>query len=178
MLLDLITQRQSVRRWSSRPVEKDKIDRCLEAARLAPSACNSQPWHFIVINDPALKSKLAQKIFRGPYAINTHAEPAPVWIAVVSDKAPFMTRFGGLLRGTPFYLLDIGASIMQFLLAAAEQNLGTCWLGWFNERHAQKTLGISRNKRIFSFIALGYPADEPRPKNRKSLADISSYNHP
>lgn len=159
-----------------RPVEKNKIDRCLEAARLAPSACNAQPWRFIIIDDPVLKNKLARKIFRGPYAINTHAEPAPVWIAVVSEKSAFMTRFGGFLRGTPFYLLDIGAAIMQLLLAATEQNLGTCWLGWFDERYAKKILGISRDKKICSLVALGYPAEDTRPKNRKILTDISSYN--
>jgi nitroreductase len=176
MLLDLIQKRQSSRSYLATPVPHELIEKCLEAARLAPSACNSQPWHFIIVDEPALKEKLAEKIFSGPYSMNSFAKQAPVLIIVVSEKTSFMTKIGGYFRGTAYYLMDLGIAVEHFILQAAELNLGTCWIGWFNEREAKKLLALPAGKKLDCVITLGYSQEHLRTKNRKSIDEIRSYN--
>ena len=106
-LLDLIKHRKSVRDFLDKAVEREKIMMCLEAARLAPSACNSQPWKFIVVDDKQLKDKLCKAAFGGVYFINSFCKMAPVIVVVVSEKGKFMARIGGMFRGTKYYLIDI-----------------------------------------------------------------------
>ena len=89
-LFDLIQKRRSVRRYANRPIPKEDILKCLEAARLAPSACNSQPWHFIVVDEPELKARVSDRIFSGLYSMNKFAKEAPVLVAVVSEKMKFL----------------------------------------------------------------------------------------
>ncbi len=175
-ILELIKIRQSTRKYLTTPVKRETIEKCLLAAQLSPSACNSQPWHFIAIDEPDLKNKLCDKIFSGPYQMNAFAKEAPVIVVIVSEKTPIITRIGGFLRGTAYYLIDIGIAGEHFVLAAQELGLGTCWIGWFNEKEAKKILNIPRDKKIACVISLGYPKEDIRPKNRKPLEDMSSFN--
>jgi nitroreductase len=176
MFKDLITKRQSARSYLPTPVAREDILKCLEAAQKAPSACNSQPWHFIIVDDPDLKTKLASALFSGPYVMNAFACQAPVLAIVVSEKSSFMAKIGGYFRGTEFYLLDIGAAIEHFILAAAELGLSSCWLGWFNEASAKKILNIPKDRKIDSVISLGFSNETLREKIRKPLEEISSFN--
>ncbi len=173
----LIQQRRSVRRYSDRPVPKENILKCLEAARLAPSACNSQPWKFIVIDDPALKGRVCDKIFSGIYSMNRFAKEAPVLVAVLSEKGKLLSSLGGQFRGTSYYLVDLGIACEHFILQAEELGLGTCWMGWFDEKALKKELKLPGDKKIDIVISLGFPAEEKTvPKSRKSLEEISSFN--
>jgi len=174
--LSLVNRRYSVRDYLDKPVEREKLDMCLEAARLAPSACNSQPWKFIVIDDKQLKNTLCERIFSGVHRTNMFAKKAPVLVAVVSDKGTFVARSGGFLRDVRYYLIDIGIAVEHFILQAAELGLGTCWLGWFNEKEAKKVLSIPANKRIDIVLSLGYPASPPGERRRKSIKEISAFN--
>ena len=88
-LIEVIKARRSIRKYQDRPVEREKINACLEAARLAPSACNSQPWHYIVIDDPKTKEAFCKEAFGGVYAMTKFAEKAPVLVAAVSDRGSF-----------------------------------------------------------------------------------------
>ncbi len=144
-LLDLIRQRKSVRDFLDRPVEREKIMMCLEAARLAPSASNSQPWRFIVVDDRQLKNKLCDAAFGGIYSINSFCKTASVIVVVISEKSKFLTRIGGMFRGTKYYLIDIGIAIEHFVLQAEDLGLGTCWIGWFNERAVKSVLNIPQH---------------------------------
>jgi nitroreductase len=155
-LLDLIKHRKSVRDFLDKPVEREKIMMCLEAARLAPSASNSQPWRFIVVDDKQLKDKLCHAAFRGIYWINSFCKTAPVMVIVISEKSKFLSRIGGMFRGTKYYLIDIGIACEHFVLEAEDLGLGTCWIGWFNERAVKSILNIPENKKIDILIALGY----------------------
>ncbi len=177
-LLDLLKARKSVRGFLDRPVEREKIMMCLEAARLAPSACNSQPWKFIVVDDKQLKNKLCKAAFGGIYSINSFCKTAPVIVAVVSEKSKFLARIGGMFRGTEYCLLDIGAAIEHFVLQAEDLGLGTCWIGWFNEAAVKSTLNIPQRKKIDMLIALGYYAKEKvRSKHgREPIDKIASFN--
>lgn len=176
MFIDLVKKRQSTRKYLNSAVKREDIEKCLEAARLAPSACNAQPWHFVVVDEPDLKAELGEKIFSGPYRMNAFAIGAPVLIIVVSEKSSFMAKIGSAFRGTAFYLIDIGIAVEHFVLAAEESGLGTCWIGWFNEKEAKRILGIPAGKKVDCVISLGYPAEPPRPKNRVPLEEMRSFN--
>ncbi|MFH0876630.1 MAG: nitroreductase family protein [Candidatus Omnitrophota bacterium] len=176
MTLDIFLKRQSTRTFLSDPLARQDIAECLEAARLAPSACNSQPWHFVVVDEPNLVKDIGERIFGGIYGINTFAKQAPVLVAAVSQKAPMLTRIGGSFRGTDFAMIDIGIAVQHFILQATGLGLSSCWIGWFNERQAKRCLKIPRDKKIFAIIALGYSQEPNREKQRKSLSEISSFN--
>ena len=177
-LLDLIKQRKSIRDFLDRPVEREKIMMCLEAARLAPSACNSQPWKFIVVDDKPLKDKLCRAAFSGIYSINSFCQKAPVLVVVVSEKSRFLARIGGMFRGTKYYLIDIGIAGEHFVLQAEDLGLGTCWIGWFNERAVKSILNIPQHKKIDMLIALGYYDREKLPPEhgREPMDKIASFN--
>jgi nitroreductase len=173
--LDLARKRQSDRGFLTQPVEGAQIERCLEAARLAPSACNSQPWFFVVVDEPVLRSAMAAEL--KDFAMNRFAPTASVLVAVVAEKPALLPRLGGLLKDKPYYLLDIGMAVEHFCLQAAEEGLGSCIIGWFNEAGVKRLLGIPKGKRVPLVIALGYPADPAtRLKTRREPDAIRSYN--
>ena len=178
VLLDIIKHRKSVRDFLDRPVEREKIMMCLEAARLAPSACNSQPWQFIVVDDKQLKSRLCRAAFGGIYAINSFCKMAPVIVVVISEKGKFLARIGGMFRGTKYYLIDIGIACEHFVLQAEELGLGTCWIGWFKERAVKSILNIPQQKKIDTLIALGYyDREKLGPEHdREPIDKIASFN--
>jgi nitroreductase len=150
---------------------------CLEAARLAPSACNSQPWKFVVVDDSQLREKLCDAAFSGIYWMNSFCKMAPV-IVVVSEKSKFLARIGGMFRGTKYYLIDIGIAVEHFVLQAGELGLGTCWIGWFNEGAVKSVLNIPQHKKIDILIALGYydMAKVHSEHNRELIDKIASFN--
>jgi nitroreductase len=171
--LDLVRRRQSTRRYAPRPVPRETIDQCLEAARLAPSACNSQPWSFIVMDNREAVRKLAEKAFSGIYAINKFAREAPVIIAVISEHSTYTARLGGVFRGVKYNLIDIGIACEHLVLQAEELGLGTCWIGWFREKAVKKFLGLPRRAKVDVLITVGYPAEpSAREKKRKSLDEM------
>ena len=177
-LLDLLKHRKSVREFLKRPVEREKIMMCLGAARLAPSESNSQPWRFIVVDDRELKDKLCAAAFSGIYSINSFCKTAPVIVVVISEKSKFLATIGGILRGTKFCLIDIGIACEHFVLEAEDLGLGTCWIGWFNERAVKSILNIPKRKKIDILIALGYYNREKLgpEHDREPIDKIASFN--
>ena len=175
--LDLVNKRYSVRNYKDTPVPKDKINRCIEAARLAPSACNSQPWKFIVVDDPELIRNVAKAAFEGMLDFNHFAFKAPVLILIVSQRQKISAKFGSIVKKKNFQLMDIAIAAEHFCLQAADDGLGTCMLGWFNEKRTKKILSIPKLKRIELIISLGFSADNNvPPKNRKTTDQILTYN--
>lgn len=176
VFLELVKNRRSIRKYLAKPVPRDIVDKCLEAARLAPSACNSQPWYFIVVDNEKLKNELVDKAFSGVYSINSFAKKAPVIVAVVTDRSQYIACVGGYIRGVQYSLIDVGIACEHFILQAQEEGLGTCWLGWFDERAVKKILGVPQNKRIDVMISVGYQESHPaREKTRKSLNEIRRF---
>ncbi|HAH22071.1 MAG: NAD(P)H nitroreductase [Omnitrophica WOR_2 bacterium GWF2_43_52] len=174
--LELVKARRSVRKYARKPIPREVIDKCLEAARLAPSACNSQPWYFIVVDDEKLKSELTDKAFAGIYSINSFAKKAPVIVAVVTERSKYIACVGGYIRGVGYSLIDIGIACEHFILQAQEEGLGTCWLGWFDEKQVKRILGIPKDKKVDVMISAGYPEGPPaREKTRKSLNEIRRF---
>ena len=177
--LDILKQRQSVRGYSDKPVETEKLERCLEAARIAPSACNAQPWKFIVVNDPVLKDKVAGYTTSGPLVpMNHFTRQAPLLVVIVRENPNLTSKIGTVLKDKPYTLMDIGIVALQFCLQATAEGLGTCIMGWFNENKVKELLHIPKNKRAELIITVGYPASEHlRPKIRKNMDDICCYNN-
>src|SRR5512137_1204370 len=168
---ELVTIRQSVRKYQPRPVEPEKLERLIEAVRLAPSASNSQPWKLIFVDDAELRSRVAQATFSTAFSFNKFSLEAPAIAVLVIEKAGIVTQIGGLLKQRQFSLIDIGIAAAHFCLQAAELGLGTCMLGWFDEGRIRQLLGMPKPVRIALVIATGYPPEgyPVRPKSRRPL---------
>jgi len=177
VFMDLVRSRRSVRRFLPRPVERDKIQACLEAARLAPSAHNAQPSRFMVIDDPGLKDALCREAFSGIYSVSRFAAQAPV-IVVVLARTDIVTHFlGRQIQGTQFYFIDIGIAGEHFILQAEELGLATCWMGWFRARGVRRALKIPRKYKVVALIPVGYAASRPpRETVRKPLTQVAWWN--
>ena len=176
--LDILVQRQSVRGYLDQPVEPEKLARCLEAARMAPSACNAQPWRFVVVDDPQLKDQVAGYATSGPLVpMNHFTRQAPLLVVVVRESPNLTSKIGTIIKDKPYTLMDIGIVALQFCLQATAEGLGSCILGWFNEAKVKELLQIPKSKRAELIITVGYPASQTlRPKMRKKLDDICCYN--
>lgn len=172
-LLELINKRQSYREYSDTPIERDLIIKCIEAARLAPSACNSQPWKFVIVDNHDLLKDISAAA--SSIGMNKFASQAPVIIAVVLEKMNFTAKIGSVIKDKEYSLLDIGIAVEHFCLQATELGLGTCILGWFDEKKVKELLGI-KNKRVPLLITLGYSNATIRKKSRKDLDKICSWN--
>lgn len=176
LLLKLINKRQSDRAYLSNPIEKEKLNRILEAGRLAPSACNAQPWKFIVVDQQELKNKIADCTSSKILGMNHFTKQAPIHLIIVEEKANFTSNAGSLIKNKQFPLIDIGITAEHICLQATAEGLGTCMLGWFDETKVKKLLNIPKSKRVPLIITLGYPASETREKRRKDLDKLVSFN--
>jgi nitroreductase len=175
--LELAAKRQSVRGYLDKPVESEKIKRCIEAVRIAPSACNAQPWKFVVVDNAELKNKIAEQTTTKFIPMNHYTRQAPVMVVVVREKPNFTSAIGSAVRDKDFTLMDVGMATEHFCLQAVSEGLGTCILGWFNEGTVKKLLGIPKSKRAELIICLGYPSNEElREKIRKPIEEICSFN--
>jgi nitroreductase len=174
--LKLISRRRSIRRYKPLPVEKEKLLACLEAARLAPSACNAQPFTFVVVDDPSLKEKLAEAAFSGIYSPCKFAAQAGALVVVLARKGKLSAWLGNQVRDTNFRLMDIGIAGEHFALAAEEQGLATCWLGWFNAKAAAKAVGAPAGCKAEVMFSVGYADEDPPARKKKSLEEMSSFN--
>lgn len=180
MTLDeIIKHRRSVRQFADKAVKKEDILACLEAARLAPSACNSQPTHFVVLDDKNIKDAFADAVFTGRFLPCKFFKNAPVIVAVcVKKNANLTVKAGQKIAGRPFYITDQAIAAEHFVLKATELGLGTCWVGWFSSQKAIEFLKLPKDMEVHNLIAVGYPKNTPpqTEPNRKKLEEISSFN--
>lgn len=173
--LSLVTARQSDRAYDeTRPVEQDKLERILEAARLAPSACNAQPWKFVVVTDPELAVQVGKAT--AGLGMNKFAKYAPVHILIVEESMNITSFLGAKIKDKYFPLIDIGIATSHLTLAAESEGLGSCILGWFDEKEIKRLVGIPSNKRLLLDITIGYPVKPKRKKSRKPADKVISYN--
>ncbi len=167
---DLASSRKSSRRYKKNvSIPRKDLELCVECARHAPSACNSQPWNFIIVDDRSKLSRIYDEVISGIYAINSFASDCPAFIAVVSEKARIPARVGGKLMGTDFRFIDAGIACAHIILQAEELGIGTCVLGWFNDRRLKKILSVPASGKIKLLIALGY--SEENVQRKKPLKD-------
>jgi len=166
-VFEAIRTRRSIRSYEKRPVEKEKLLKVLEAARLSPSATNSQPWSFIVVTDPEVKESL-----RSAYDRDWFISAPVIIVACAFPEKAWVRR-----DGEEFWKVDISIAMQDLILAAWAEGLGTCWIGAFREEEAKRVLGIPENVRVVAMTPLGYPAEVKGPvTNRKPLEEIVHYN--
>lgn len=175
-MLELILKRQSDRKYSSEPIEKEKFDRIIEAGRMAPSACNAQPWKFIVVTDDLLLKELSEAASAKLLGMNTFVNQAPAIIVVVREKANFSSKIGGTIKNKDYSRIDIGIASQNICLQAAAEGIGSCIMGWFDEKMVRKILDIPPSKRVELLITLGYSLSEHRGKKRKPPQETVAYN--
>jgi nitroreductase len=175
-MLDLIISRQSDRSYHDKPVEKEKLDRIIEAGRMAPSACNAQPWKFIIADDPDKRKKLTKAASANTIGMNSFVGQAPVLIVIVREKPNMSSRIGGTIKNKDYSLIDIGIATENMCLQARAEGIGSCIIGWFDEKMVRSILKIPSSKRVELIVTLGYPAKEQREKRRKPLSEIVSNN--
>jgi len=173
--LELVQSRQSDRSYQDKPVEKEKIERILEVARLAPSACNAQPWKFIVVTDPEKRMQVANATANKLLSMNHFTKQAPVQLVLVEENANFTSTVGGWATNKHYPHIDLGIVASHVCLAATEEGLGSCIIGWCDEKKVQKALDIPKNKRVMLVILLGYSNQPPRRKKRKEMNEIVSW---
>ena len=175
--ISLAKSRRSIRNYSTAAIPKRDIARCAESARYAPSACNSEPWKFVIVDDSAQIKKIAKTVLSGPYKMNSFAHNAGAFIAIISEKVKLPAFLGGILRKTNFAKIDIGIACAHLVLEAQDLGIGSCILGWFNEKKLKRVLKIPRSKKIELLIAFGYPKDKKLPKrNLKHRDEVISFN--
>ncbi len=175
-MLEIILSRQSDRKYSDKAVEQEKLERVIEAGRMAPSACNAQPWKFIVVTEPALLKKMAVAAHAKLLNMNRFVDQAPVIIVVVREKLNITSKIGGTVKDKDYSLIDIGIASQNICLQTRAEGLGSCMIGWFDESEIRKILGIPAKKRVELLITIGYSVSELRKKVRKSSEEVVSYN--
>ncbi|MCF6461844.1 nitroreductase family protein [Clostridium sp. Cult1] len=164
-VLSAIGGRRSIRKYSSKPVEEEKLLKVLEAARLSPSAKNRQEWRFIVVRELKTRMKLTEAIGQ-PFV-----GEAPIILVCCGTEVESIMR-----GGQPRYTVDLSIATAYMILEAYEQGLGTCWLGSYDENKVKEVLGIPEGVRIVAITPLGYPNESPAPRPRKQLDEIISYD--
>jgi len=165
---ELIAQRYSVRAYRPDPVEDGKLQAVLEAARLAPTAANRQPFQLIVVYTAGRKDEIG-KIYRREWFVQ-----APLVIAVCAISSLAWVRESDRFNAR---MIDAAIVADHLILAAANQGLGTCWSAAFNVDAARSVLGLPEEVEPVVFTPLGYPADQPGPKIRKPLDELVRYEH-
>jgi nitroreductase len=175
-MLDLITRRQSDRKYSDKPVETDKLERIIEAGRMAPSACNAQPWKFIVVTDPKLIEQVAEAASARLLGMNTFVGQAPVLVVIVRESPNFSSKVGGTIKNKDYSHIDVGIASENICLQAGAEGIGSCMIGWFDEKQLKKILGIPSSKRVDLIITLGYSLSDRRDKKRKPKDTTVSFN--
>ncbi|HBG07188.1 MAG: nitroreductase [Geobacteraceae bacterium GWC2_58_44] len=168
-IFQVISDRRSIRKYKDTPVEREKIEQVLNAARLAPSWKNMQCWRFLVLTDPERRASLLQA-FPDDNPGKKAIAMAPCVIVVCADPAE-----SGVENGIEYYIGDTAIAFEHLCLAAHGVGLGTCWMGWFDEATIKAAVGIPEPIRIIGITPLGYPDQEPKPRPRKELSQIAFF---
>ncbi|MDR0675460.1 MAG: nitroreductase family protein [Elusimicrobiota bacterium] len=174
--LELAKKRYSVREFSDKLIDRNDIQKMILAADLAPSAQKINPWKFIAIDDKNLKLELCKRAFKTPF-VNSFVKNAPTIIVACSKINILTHRIFGKIQGLEYHLLDMGASIQNIILEASDLGIGSCWIGWFNEKEIKKLLQIPKNYKVVSLVALGYEKNEENKKIKnldKKISEIKT----
>jgi nitroreductase len=152
-----LISRRSIRRYKQQPIPRSVIERIIDAARLAPSANNVQPWEFVVVTQQEMRERIAQLTDHGKFIAR-----ATACVAV-------------FCRDTKYYLEDGSAATQNILLSAWAQGLGSCWIAGDKKPYCQqirRLLGVAEDYKLVSLVALGYPAESPTPHHKRSLTEV------
>lgn len=163
-VFEAISKRRSIRKYKNTPVEDEKLEMILEAARIAPSAANRQEWKFIIVKDKVTREKLVEAA-NGQKFVGE----APVTVVACATESKRVMPCGQYA-----YTVDLSIAVSFMILEATEQGLGTCWLGAFDEEKVRNVLSIPERIRVPAMFTIGYAGEEPHQRPRKHLSEIIS----
>jgi nitroreductase len=176
-LMDIVKQRKSVRTYLSKPIPREHLKQCIEAARLSPTADNMRPWRFIILDDRELIQRLTDAVCTGICRRTKFIGGAAAIVVILADLNFAVHRLGAALFGTQHYLLDIGIAGEHIVLQAQELGIGTCWINLFNGKAARKVLQVPKRYKIVSLVAMGYPGENAtRDRPDHPLEKIMFFN--
>lgn len=165
---DAIATRKSVRAYLDKPIEEEKLNAVLEAARLAPSASNRQEWRFVIVREKEARSQIAMAAGQQMFI----AQAPVIIVACAETDGHIMTC------GEPCYPIDVAIALDHLTLRAVELGLGTCWIGKFNADEVKKILGIPDEIKVVQLMPLGYPVEpDAIQKKRRAFAEIVKLDH-
>ncbi len=170
---ELINTRESCRKYDKeKKVETALLEKCISWASLAPSACNSQPWRFVLVNRDEVASLVAKGLQDNGF--NAFASDCAAFIVVYGEEAKMAKQFDGLISDqNSFRENDLGIAVAYLTLALSENGLSSCIMGWRNDKKINEALGQPLERKVHCVIGVGYSAtEEPRKKKRKSLEEI------
>lgn len=179
--LEMIRTRHSVRRFSDRPVEPEKLQAVLDAARMAPSWANMQCWRFVVVQDPVLKTRISECAYVEPFFAPKGYKSNPAQRAL-ADAPVVIVACGepnqsSDMRSRQYYMTDVGMAVENLMLAAHAVGLGSAFVGVFDEKLVGELLHIPFHICIVGLLPLGYPQDEQACGSpRKPLDEIVHYD--
>ena len=151
----ILEHRKSIRAFDSKPVKEKDLIAIVEAARLAPSACNSQTWRFVAVTHPKIIQKISREAMR-PVIPNKWIAQAPLVIVGCSQLDVIANRIGSGITGIEYYQIDLGIAMEHMVLKATELGLGTCWIGWFKENKIKEILEIPKRIKVSAMLAVGH----------------------
>ena len=169
-IFQVFRDRRSIRKYKDLPVEREKIEQLLDAARLAPSWKNLQCWRFLVLARPEQCKKLLDA-FPDDNPGKKAIAMAPVVIVVCGNPAESEVE-----NGINYFVADVAIAFEHLCLAAHALGLGTCWMGWYDEARVKTALGIPAAMRVVGMTPLGYPDQEPKARPRKELSEIAFFD--
>jgi len=158
-VITAITERRSVRKYEAKPIPDKALRTILESGRLAPSAANRQPWHFVVIRDPDQKRELSE------------ACSGQTWMA---DAAVIIAGVGKPGVNEKWYPVDVAVAMQNMILAATALGYGTCWIGAFDQDRVKSVLAIPEDLHVVALTPVGVPADRPEPRPRQDMSEFVS----
>lgn len=169
---EFVRARESCRDFAPDVPPMAKLRACVETARLAPSACNSQPWHFVAVNDPALAAGVGAAT--RSRRMNAFTEHCPAYIVVCEEPATLSPRVAAFVESQSYASIDIGIVTAHLCYAAQEQGLSTCILGWFDGERLRELLSLPENRRVRLVVAVGTaaPGTQLRPKKRRETDEV------
>lgn len=171
--------RESCRVYSDKAVSREDLTHLVDVARLSPSGCNAQPWHFIVVDEDESRAKLVDALVDGEITGCPWGDKVPAFIMICEEEAHLMPGVGEHYGTQHFAQMDIGMAAMALCYEATSMGLGTCMIGTMNQKKLQDAFGIPAERTVRLIITVGYPKNNgaPRKKDRKNLDEILSYNH-
>jgi len=161
--IELVRHRTSCRSYEAKPVPREHLELMLEAARLAPSACNKQPWRFAVVESDDLRMRLINEAFLTGIPMKWAVNAGAI-IALGMEKSAITHKIAPKISGVDYPLLDLGIAGEHLVLQAEELGLGTCWIGWIKPKEVRRIVGWPRSIETVSLITVGWP----NSKNRKT----------
>ena len=160
-LLEVILNRRSIRKYSEKNIPKDILEKIIEAGRQSPSAANRQPYHFIIVTDQEIKKEISGIFSR-------FIRKAPIIIIGCANPNARLTG--------NWATIDTTIALENMVLTATSLEIGTCWIGSFDEQKIKEKLNVPENWKIVALISMGYPEENPKPRKKKETTELFSYN--